>query len=147
MPGVRYAPGSSSFANIRKGKSDVKIAVTSQNRRTITEHAGKCRKFWVYDTKQGQVTGKTLLELPIEQSLHESSPQESHPLDAVQVLITGGMGSGLQNRLASKGITALMTAETDPDQAVAAYLQGTLVAGAGSCDHGAHPHHHHHRHT
>ena len=45
----------------------MKIAVTSQNRRTITEHAGKCRKFWVYDIEQGQVTGKTLLELPIEQ--------------------------------------------------------------------------------
>ncbi len=125
----------------------MKIAVTSQNRRTITEHAGKCRKFWVYDIEQGQVTGKTLLELPIEQSFHESSPHESHPLDAVQVLITAGMGPGLQHRLAAKGITALMTAETDPDQAVAAYLQGTLVAGAGSCDPGAHQHHHHHRHT
>jgi predicted Fe-Mo cluster-binding NifX family protein len=147
MPSVGYAPEPSSFANIRKGDFEVKIAVTSQNRRTITEHAGKCRKFWVYDIEQGQVTGKTLLELPIEQSLHESSPQESHPLDAVQVLITGGMGPGLQNRLAGKGITALMTAETDPDQAVAAYLQGTLVTGAGSCDHGAHQHHHHHRHT
>jgi predicted Fe-Mo cluster-binding NifX family protein len=144
---VRYAAGSFSFANIRKGGFDVKIAVTSQNRRTITEHAGKCRKFWVYDIEQSQITGKSLLELPVEQSLHESSPQESHPLDAVQVLITGSMGPGLQNRLASKGITALMTAETDPDQAVAAYLQGRLVAGAGSCDQGAHQHHHHHRHT
>ena len=125
----------------------MKIAVTSQNRRTITEHAGKCRKFWVYDIEQGQVTGRTLLELPIEQSFHESSPHEPHPLDAVQVLITGGMGSGLQHRLAAKGIIALMTAEIDPDQAVAAYLQGTLVAEAGSCDPGAHQHHHHHRHT
>lgn len=126
----------------------MKIAVTSQNRRTITEHAGKCRKFWVYDIEEDQVTGKTLLELPIEQSFHESSPHEPHPLDAVQVLITGGMGPGLQHRLAAKGIIALMTAETDPDQAVAAYLQGTLDTGAGSCDPGAHHHHHHHhRHT
>ena len=127
----------------------MKIAVTSQNRRTINEHAGKCRKFWVYDIEQGQVMGKTLLELPIEQSLHESSLQEPHPLDTVQVLITAGMGPGLQRRLAAKGITALMTAETDPDQAVAAYLQGTLIAGPVSCDHGTHQnqHHHHHRHA
>ena len=124
----------------------MKIAVTSQNRRTITEHAGKCRKFWVYDIEERQVTGKTLLELPIEQSFHESSPHEPHPLDVVQVLITGGMGPGLQHRLAAKGVTALMTAETDPDQAVAAYLQGTLIAGAGSCDHGTHQHQHHHHH-
>lgn len=127
----------------------MKIAVTSQNRRTVTEHAGKCRKFWVYDIEEGQVTGRTLLELPIEQSFHESSPHEPHPLDAVQVLITGGMGPGLQRRLTAKGITALMTSETDPDQVVAAYLQGTLEVGAGSCDHGTHQnqHHHHHRHA
>jgi predicted Fe-Mo cluster-binding NifX family protein len=49
----------------------------------------------------------------------------------------------LQHRLAAKGITALMTPETDPDQAVAAYLRGALTVGAGSCDHGAHQHHHH----
>ncbi len=115
----------------------MKIAVTSQNRRTITEHAGKCRKFWVYDIEQSQVTGKTLLELPIEQSFHESSPHEPHPLDTVQVLITGGMGPGLSRRLAAKGITALITPETDPDQAVAAYLQGTLTVGVGLCDHGS----------
>ncbi len=122
----------------------MKIAVTSQNRRTITEHAGKCRKFWIYNIEQDQVTGRTLLELPIEQSFHESSPHESHPLDDVQVLIAASMGPGLQQRLAAKGITALMTSETDPDQAVAAYLQGTLASGAGSCDHGNHSHHHHH---
>jgi predicted Fe-Mo cluster-binding NifX family protein len=122
----------------------VKIAVTSQNRRTVTEHAGKCRKFWVYQIEQGDVAGKELLELPIEQSFHESSPHEPHPLDAVQVLIAGGMGPGLQHRLAAKGITALMTPETDPDQAVAAYLRGALMVGAGSCDHGAHQHQHHH---
>jgi hypothetical protein len=90
--------------------------------------------------------GKTLLELSIEQSFHESSPQEPHPLDAVEVLIAGGMGSGLRHRLAAKGITALVIPETDPDQAVAAYLQGMLNVGADACDHESHHHHHHHHH-
>lgn len=119
----------------------MKIAVTSQNRRTITEHAGKCRKFWIYDTEWGQIAGKTLLELPIEQSFHESSPHEPHPLDAVQVLIAGSMGPGLSRRLAAKGITALTTPETDPDQAVVAYLRGALAVVPGSCDHGSDHHH------
>ena len=108
----------------------MKIAVTSQNRRTITEHAGKCRKFWIYDIEENQVAGKTLLELPIEQSFHESSPHEPHPLDAVQVLIAGSMGSGLNHRLAVKGIAALTTSETDPDRAVVAYLDGSLAVGS-----------------
>ena len=132
------------FASFCKREFAVKIAVTSQNRRTITEHAGKCRKFWVYDIAQDQIASKTLLELPIEQSFHESSPHEPHPLDTVQVLIAGSMGYGLQHRLAAKGISVLTTAETDPDRAVAAYLQGTLIVEAGACDHSAHQHHHHH---
>lgn len=119
----------------------MQIAVASQNRRTITEHAGKCRKFWIYDTEQGQITGRSLLELPIDQSFHESSPHEPHPLDQVQVLLAGGMGPGLSHRLATKGITALVTSETDPDQAVAAYLRGTLKIGASSCEQS--PHHDH----
>jgi predicted Fe-Mo cluster-binding NifX family protein len=106
---------------------DIKIAVTSQNRKTITGHAGKCRKFWVYDVANREVTTKNLLELPIEQSFHESDHAAPHPLDGVNVLICGGLGSGLQNRLKQKGILAVATAATDPDQAVAAWLAGTLV--------------------
>ncbi len=127
----------------------MKIAVTSQNRRSITEHAGKCRKFWIYDIEQNRISGRTLLELPIDQSFHQSPPQQAHPLDTVQVLIAGSMGPGLQQRLAAKGINALVTAETDPDQAVAAYLQGTLLPRGTTCDHNhdhddAHPHAHDH---
>ncbi len=120
----------------------MKIAVTSQNRRTITEHAGKCRKFWVYEINQDQMITKTLLELPIEQAFHQSSPQAPHPLDDVQVLIAGGMGSGLSRRLAAKNIKALVTAETDPDQAVLAYLQGNLEVMATCSSHDHHDHHH-----
>lgn len=123
----------------------MKIAVASQNRREITEHAGKCRKFWVYTIEQGAVIHKELLELPKEQSFHASSRHAPHPLDEVQVLIAGSMGPGLRHRLAAKGITAIVTLETAPDQAVAAYLQGTLLAETGACDHESdqNPHHHH----
>ncbi len=121
----------------------MKIAVTSQNRRTITEHAGRCRIFWLYQAEQGRVTGKALLRLPREQSFHDSAPHEPHPLDEVQVLITGGMGQGLMRRLASKGITGLVTTETDPDKAVAAYLAGSLTVGSpGPHAHGEGEHRH-----
>ena len=123
----------------------MKIAVTSQNRKAVTGHAGKCRKFWVYEIEGGQVKDKTLLELAKEQSFHESHGGH-HPLDSVNVLISGGMGGGLRSRLAQRGIEALVTTETDPDRAVAAYLQGTLPAGPAQT-HGGHGHHHgHHRH-
>jgi predicted Fe-Mo cluster-binding NifX family protein len=118
-----------------------RIAVTSQNRKTITGHAGKCRKFWVYAVEGQAVWDKHLLELAIEQTFHESGHAAPHPLDGVNVLICGGMGQGLQSRLKQKGILAVATAETDPDRAVAAWLAGSLVELAPDAEHG-HDHDH-----
>ena len=67
----------------------MKIAVTSQNRKSITEHAGRCRKFWVFVAENNKIVDKELLELPKDQAFHESSPHESHPLDDIDVLIAG----------------------------------------------------------
>lgn len=104
----------------------MKIAVTSQNRKIITAHAGKCRKFWVFMTDNEAIVGKELLELPKEQSFHASTPHEAHPLDDIDVLITGDMGQGLMARLECKGIKGLITKQTDPEAAVLLYLKGAL---------------------
>ncbi|WP_457572061.1 NifB/NifX family molybdenum-iron cluster-binding protein [Desulfovulcanus sp.] len=104
----------------------MKIAVASQTRKTITEHAGRCRKFWIYEIENGEVIKKELLELPREKSFHDSSPHDPHPLDDVDVLIAGGMGEGLMKRLGRKGIRGIVTGERDPDKAVLLYLRGSL---------------------
>ena len=105
----------------------------------MTEHAGKCRKFWVYDIEHGRVVGRSLLELSIEQSFHEAKEGQAHPLDEVDVLITGSIGGGLQQRLRQRGILGVVTTETDLDQAVADFLAGKIepapAVGAG-CEHG-----------
>jgi predicted Fe-Mo cluster-binding NifX family protein len=111
----------------------MKIAVTSQNSRSVTEHAGVCRKFWIYDTNGDQVTGRQLLELSKDQSFHAADPHASHPLDGVAVLITGGMGAGLARRLAQRGIEGIVTNESDPDTAAAAYVKGTLKRDMSMC--------------
>jgi len=107
----------------------MKIAVASQNRKQVTGHTGRCRRFRIYEVEAGRVISRTLLELPIDQSFHAISPQASHPLDSVQVLISGGMGEGLVMRLARVGIEGLITTENDPDRAVALYLAGNLPLG------------------
>ncbi|ABK44449.1 nitrogen fixation-related protein [Magnetococcus marinus MC-1] len=100
----------------------MKIAVTSQNKHSVTGHAGKCRKFWIYEIKENAIEGRTLLELPMEQAFHNSSPHEPHPLDNIQVFITGGMGGGVRQRLTSKGIDCVITEESDLETAVKHYL-------------------------
>jgi predicted Fe-Mo cluster-binding NifX family protein len=128
----------------------MQIAVTSQNRKTITEHAGKCRKFWIYDIADGNIAGKQLVELAIEQSFHASHHSLAAPLATVNVLITASMGAGLYQRLQRSGIQALITPETDPDTAVAAFLDGSLSALTSDqlppCHDHDHEHHHDHAH-
>jgi len=117
----------------------MKIAVTSQNRKSITEHAGRCRKFQLFEIEEGRIISKELVELAKEQSFHESSPHEAHPLDVVDVLISGGMGNGMIRRLGNKGITGVITTQSDPETAVKLYLDGKL--------HSEEPHQHsHHEH-
>lgn len=105
----------------------MKIAVTSQNRRAVTEHAGRCRNFWIFTIQENAVADKQLLELPREQSFHESSAHDPHPLDGIDVLITAGMGSGMVRRLGRKNIKGIVTQERDPDTAVALYLKDELT--------------------
>lgn len=116
----------------------MKIAVTSQNRKIITDHAGRCRKFWIFAAEGRNVVDKQLLELPKEQSFHESSSHDEHPLDDVDVLISGGMGRGLMKRLKRKNIQCMITPEEDPDTAVSLYLRGALETKEA--------HHHSHGH-
>ena len=123
----------------------MQIAVTSQNRKTITEHAGQCRKFWIYDVEEGGVVGKRLVELSIEQSFHASHHQLAAPLAEINVLITASMGSGLHQRLLQSGILPFITQENDPDTAISAFLANKL--DRLPVDHGRHCHGHDHEHT
>jgi len=113
-------------ANQLPGKI-MKIAITSQNRKTITEHAGKCRKFWLYDVESSQITDKRLVELPIEQSFHANHEGLPEALSGTSVLITAGMGCNLFSRLIDLGVQPLLVSEDDPDRAVADFMAGRLV--------------------
>jgi predicted Fe-Mo cluster-binding NifX family protein len=101
----------------------MRIAVTSQNRETITGHAGHCRTFWVFEVDSCEVTRRSLLELAADQTLHAG---DHRGLDGINVLITGSLGSHLRTRLKARGIIAVATGETDPERAVSHWLNDTL---------------------
>lgn len=127
----------------------MKIAVTSQNFRTVTGHAGRARRFILFDVgADGTITESGRLDLPIEQTFHEMHGEGAHPIDGVDVLISAEFGQGFAVRMARRGIQAVMTAETEPVAAVRDYLvrraAGTLpvYAAAGGCGCGHHDEHH-----
>lgn len=122
-----------------------RIAVTSSNFRTVTGHAGKTRRFLVFEA-DGTTPPREVerLDLPAEQSIHEFRGGEAHPLQQVRALITGGAGGGFIRRMATWGVQVALTEEADPVTAVQAFVRGELlpVAPEAAVDH----HHHDHDH-
>lgn len=126
----------------------MRIAVTSQNFRTITGHAGKARRFIVFEIgSDGQVAEKERLDLPPHLAIHACEEHDPHPLDGSAVLITAGSGEGFVRRMARRGTRVVATSESDPEVAVHAFLAGCLKQAerhdATGCSH----HHHHHAHA
>lgn len=114
----------------------MKIAVTSQNFRTVTGHAGKTRRFLVFQTDGEAVREVERLDLPKEQSFHELHGDAPHPIDGVDVLITGGCGESFVGRMARRGIRVVATSETDPATAARLVSTGQPLPPAA-------PHEHH----
>ncbi|WP_461535455.1 NifB/NifX family molybdenum-iron cluster-binding protein [Spongorhabdus nitratireducens] len=105
-----------------------KIIVTSQNRRTITGYAARCRNFSVFivQPERKRIISREPYELFRHETYFETAAGQLHPLDDADVLITSGMGSGLQQELAGRGIEGLITTEQDPVAAVKMYLRNNL---------------------
>lgn len=107
----------------------MKIAVTSQNFRTITGHAGKTRRFLVYEAgEDAEPKEVERLDLESGMAFHDFRGDGPHPVDVADVIITGGCGQGFFHRMAARGIRVVATAETDPVQAVRALLRGEPLA-------------------
>jgi len=107
----------------------MRIGVTSQNFRTITGHAGKSRRFLVYESGPSGTQEVDRLDLPKEMSMHEFRG-DRHPLDDLDVLVTAGCGEGFRQRMAARGVRVVATSETDPLKAVSAVAAGTELPPA-----------------
>jgi predicted Fe-Mo cluster-binding NifX family protein len=117
----------------------MRIAVTSQNFRTVTGHAGKARRFIIYAVDGTEMPEEAIrLDLPVDMAMHGFDDTNSHPLDSVDVLITAGAGDGFVSRMAQRGVRVVRTAESDPCVAAHAFLMGHLKPPAAHCHEGDH---------
>ncbi|NBC32947.1 MAG: nitrogen fixation protein [Alphaproteobacteria bacterium] len=124
----------------------MKIAVASQNFRTVTPHAGRTRRFLVFAVDEtGTPVEIDRLDLPREQAFHDFKDDGPHPLDVMDAILAGTCGPGFVRRMAERGIRAAATTETDPVVAIKAFLANPPdPADAAECGHHAHHHTHHH---
>ena len=113
----------------------MKIGIASQNLKTITAHAGKTRKFIVYDSSpDGSWAEDYTIKLPKEMSMHEFTGTE-HPLDELDVLIVGGCGPGFIRKMQRRGVEVIATSETSPVNAIKTYVAGQPLPAAAPHEH------------
>lgn len=114
------------------------IAVTYENGQ-VFQHFGHSEYFKLYEVENGRVTASRVVDT------NGSGHGALAGLLAgqrVDTLICGGIGMGAQIALAQAGITLCTGVSGPADEAVDAYLAGTLsYSAAANCDHhGAHHH-------
>jgi predicted Fe-Mo cluster-binding NifX family protein len=123
----------------------MKIAVVTDDHSTISAYFGRADYYEVFDIFDGKVTGReTLSKASHNQSAKEpnaepgfaygqgSTEENLHtrmfsPILDCQVLLAGGMGQGAYNGLKQAGVKPVLTDMRGIEQAVKAYLDGTLT--------------------
>nr|WP_321454817.1 NifB/NifX family molybdenum-iron cluster-binding protein [uncultured Cohaesibacter sp.] len=130
----------------------MKIAVSSQNFRTVTGHAGRCRRFLVYSVGENQEPVEIeRIDLPKDMSMHDiGDTGAAHPLDNVDVLLSASFGASFAVRMEARSVMTSVTEQTDPLEAVKEFLAkgqnlADLCGGNPDRDHsGDHNCHHSH---
>lgn len=113
----------------------LKVAVASE-KKMVCAHFGHCETFEVFDTEAGQIINHTSVPNPghkpgfLPNFLHEMG---------VNTIISGGMGGGAVDIFNEHLIEVILGAQGNSEEAVKAYLAGSL-AGTGSI---CHEHEHH----
>jgi predicted Fe-Mo cluster-binding NifX family protein len=130
----------------------MKIAIVTDDGKTISQHFGRAEYYEVVVVEDGKVMGRERRAKPAhghdhhhhqhagEIQLHEAGemapPTEGasthgamvRPIIDCQVLISRGMGTGAYNSLRASGIEPIITDVRDIDEAVGQYVQGVLAS-------------------
>lgn len=146
----RDAPAERHFFNNipYKGNKLMKIAVITEDGKTISQHFGRAPYYLVVNVENDQPTQRELREklghnkFNSEPNHEEHHHQGEHGQDEIshgkhiqmagaisdcQVVICGGMGFGAYESMRRLNIQPIVTDLSDIDAAIQAYLAGTLV--------------------
>jgi predicted Fe-Mo cluster-binding NifX family protein len=122
----------------REGKKSMKIAVATEGTK-VSEHFGKCENFTIAEIENSDVKSKVVVNTLGNQHGLLPGFLAKHN---VNVVIAGGMGEGARQKLVSNGIEIISGASGDIDEAINAYLNGSLESDDADCSGHEHSHGH-----
>ncbi|MEJ5252428.1 MAG: hypothetical protein HPY54_09015 [Chthonomonadetes bacterium] len=134
----------------------MKIAVASNNEKTVAYHLGRCKGFVVVEIEDGEVKEKTYRPVPVEEKEAERGAQmrfrhgagcahghehhhgvEGHghghgylvvaTIHDCDAVIARGAGMGMVRNLRNAGKKLYLTEITSVDEAISAYLKGEIL--------------------
>lgn len=108
----------------------VKIAVASENE-MVTEHFGHCVNFNIFEIQNDEIVKTESVANPGHKPGY--LPNFLNDL-GVNVVISGGMGSGAIEIFNEKGIEVIVGASGEAKAVAAAYLQGALKSTGSVCN-------------
>jgi len=111
----------------------MKIAVPTKENNQIDEHFGHCEFYSIYTVSdQNNVILKERLESPQGCGCKSNIAYDLASMD-VKIMLSGGIGQGAINKLASQKIEVIRNCKGDVDSLVSDYLAGKLIDGGLSC--------------
>ena len=121
----------------------MRIAVTYNNDQ-VFQHFGHTSFFKIYDIENGRISNQQIIDTMGRE--HGSLTGFLKEVSA-DTLICGGIGGGAQRAIEAAGVELYTGIEGNADEAVKAYLAGSLQKNGGpSCNHHHEEGHHHHEH-
>ena len=110
----------------------------------LNAHFGRSQAFTLFTMKNGEVSGKIVLDTKGLEHQHSGIAQLLKS-KGVEVVICGGIGPGAIFGLESAGLKVLRGANGIVDEVASAYANGSLITSDAVCNHN-HNHNHSHQH-
>jgi predicted Fe-Mo cluster-binding NifX family protein len=124
----------------------MKIAVITENGKTISQHFGRAPYYLVFTIEDGKITNREMRDKighshfesqahehgdesaghGMDSSSHQKHGQMAAAIKDCQVLLCGGMGRGAYVSMEALNIKPVVAGITDIEEAVQAYLDGKL---------------------
>jgi transcriptional regulator with XRE-family HTH domain/predicted Fe-Mo cluster-binding NifX family protein len=137
---VREEPGGRHFSfETMKKELTMKIAVITEDGKTISQHFGRARYYLVLTIEEGKIVGREMRDTQphgegaqgaghgLDSASHDKHVSMAEAIADCKALLCGGMGMGAYDSMRRLNIQPVVTELRDIDAAAQAFVDGKLI--------------------